>query len=278
MTSASADAANAAAFSYETAALPSTVSTASQRRPPALLLYGHVEKTGGTSVRDWLQRRARAGDLDLFVPYMFSACFMFTRFAAAVGATTAEIARCGGRSRFASMFDLKGPPNGGVVGASRNASSVDWRTARIAVEFHGDPTMGTFVGRVLPNLAALRWRYADRGGTVLSMVALREPIAHLRSSFRMWPPCSRPLISGAGTRNGSADAKCGPLAVSFADFAQMAEGAQAGRLALVGAPRRTAPPQQQAARAADASERGGESRGGRDVGARASGGRGRPRG
>ena len=118
MTSASADAANAAAFSYETAALPSAVSTASQQRPPALLLYGHVEKTGGTSVRDWLQRRARAGDLDLFVPYMFSACFVFTRFAAAVGATTAEIARCGGRSRFASMFDLKGPPNGGVVASN----------------------------------------------------------------------------------------------------------------------------------------------------------------
>ena len=137
-------------------------------RPPALLLFGHIEKTGGTSIRDWLQKRVAAGELDLFVPYMFASCYVLSRFADELGARKprsqlrSHLEKCGVRRRVDGRLDRLCKRNGCVVGrAGVNVSEVDWRAARVAVEFHGDGPLRLFASQLLPNVASLRWRCVE---------------------------------------------------------------------------------------------------------------------
>jgi hypothetical protein len=199
------------------------------RHTPSLLLFGHVEKTGGTSVRQWMQDAVRAGHLDLFVPYRFAPCYVRRRFAAEAAAAASEHDRCG--PAFWRGLDRTGARSGMAVRGTRNASDVVWRDSRIALEFHAEGSLAAFVADVLPMMPALRWRYEQEGGVALAMVLLREPVQHLLSAYRMWPPCDKSPSRRRDCR----------LATSFATFAEGAAGAQAGRLTLQpGTPLRTA--------------------------------------
>ena len=223
------------AYTYETAAEDTA---GAPRLPPTLLLFAHVEKTGGTSVRDWLQGRARKGEIDLFVPYRYARCFMLHRFHASVSATRTDRGTCG--VRFVRHFDRAFHRHGGVVSRGRNASAVNWWTSRIAIEFHGDLALGFFAGRLLGSLSALRQRYAQRQGELLAFTLLREPSEHLASSFRFWPPCrdrqaalSAPARYSMQHLSPAAVERDCDLIGTYADFCAAAAGAQAGRLALL---------------------------------------------
>ena len=226
----------AALYTYEGAAAPST---ALRSQNPVLLLFAHIEKTGGTSVRAWLQERAHAGDIDLFVPYPLARCYVYNRFPAITGAQTAERKSCG--KSFMRQMDTRGGRHGCIVSGGRNSSVVNWRRSRIAIEFHAE-SLPTFASRLLPNLKALRARYAEFGGVALTMLLWREPVHHLVSSYRMWPPCmqsprgSLDNSSADGSGPGANVAVAGPSAwctpAPLPDFAEAAVGAQAGRLVM----------------------------------------------
>lgn len=168
-------------------------------------------------MRSWLQERAERGDIDLFVPYRFSSCFLHQRF----GIRLASAAATSSCQTLWSRFDVSLRRNGGVVHGTRKASAVEANGSRIAIEFHAEGSLEAFAASVLPVLSPIRERYVHAGGHVIAFVLLRQPIQHLISSYRMWPPC-------AADREHTA---C-RLARSFAAFSQGAAGAQAGRLAL----------------------------------------------
>ena len=87
-------------------------------------------------MRVWLQRRARAGDIDMFVAYPFARCFVLTRFPAVTGALASDGERCG--RRFLEHLDAKGERGGCVAHGAGNLSAVDWRRSRVAIEFHAE--------------------------------------------------------------------------------------------------------------------------------------------
>jgi len=62
----------------------------------------------------------------------------------------------------------------------------DWRTSTIAVEFHAY-SAPVFLARVMPSLKQLSYSYKRLGGTLLTATVLREPIAHLFSTFAYYP-------------------------------------------------------------------------------------------
>ena len=150
-------------------------------QPPRLLVFYHVPKTGGSSVREWLLRNAGVRSKGLptrlhgIVRYYEANCFMCLQHAEiAGGCDAATIRKC--KSTF-----TKRP-------AAFDYTRRDWTSAgSLAVEFHG-PTGETFVRDVLPRARELRARYEARNGSVSFATTVREPIDLLFSSYHMWPP------------------------------------------------------------------------------------------
>ncbi len=62
-----------------------------------------------------------------------------------------------------------------------------WQRFRVAIEFHSG-TKEFFHEAISPQLQSLRQMYAARGGRMLTLTLLREPISHIISSWLMWPP------------------------------------------------------------------------------------------
>ena len=73
-------------------------------------------------------------------------------------------------------------------GHTDGAARPNWAAGSYAFEFHGKNARDFYFASVHPHLAALRERYRAHNGTVLTMLTLREPRAHILSSYRMWPP------------------------------------------------------------------------------------------
>ena len=134
---------------------------------PRLLLFQHVEKTGGTSLREWLKTRAHDTARFGVVPYTSAACFL-----------------C--RHRELALCPVPCHKDGPLLRSSIHASC-DLMKSSVAVEFHASIGHALFL-RLRPYLAELRRKYAAHNGTLRTLTILREPVAHMLSVFRMWPP------------------------------------------------------------------------------------------
>lgn len=150
--------------------------------PPSLLLFFHVPKTGGSSVREILLRNAGVRSawnasrrLSAVVRFWDAPCFVCLQFRGFPGCDESLTAKC------ASWKPRVAPP------AYFNSSRDDWRTSQVAVEFHGG-SHAFFTSHVLPHVGLLRREYAQLGGTVVTATVLREPISYLFSSYHMYPP------------------------------------------------------------------------------------------
>ena len=199
---ASAVASTAAASSSTTIVMKPALASASPS--PSLLVFYHVPKTGGSSVREWLLRNAglRSRGLPIrlrgLVRYYEARCFMCLQFGTVFSCPEAERRQCRraparkGRGLFDSARD-------------------DWRTAGpLAVEFHG-PTGWTFIQDVLPRMHAVRELYAARNGSVVLATLLREPVDLLFSSYHMWPPRPDPSPSTRAAKGSSELARVTPF-------------------------------------------------------------------
>ena len=131
-------------------------------RGPALLLFVHISKTGGTSIMTWLDRLVRP-------PARLTASFRYGRPSCLFGLFPERFPRDQWKPRCGS------------------AERPDWRTSRFAFEFH-TWSSGIFLRRVVPQLEWLRSQYAERGGNIVVCTLLREPISHLLSYYTHLPP------------------------------------------------------------------------------------------
>ena len=134
---------------------------------PRLLLFQHVEKTGGTSLREWLKTRAHDTARFGVVPYTSAACFL-----------------C--RHRELALCPVPCHKDGPLLYSSIFASCSLVKSS-VAVEFHASIDHALFQ-RLRSHLPELRRKYAAHNGTLRTLTILREPVAHMLSVFRMWPP------------------------------------------------------------------------------------------
>ena len=192
-------------------------SAAASAATPLLLNFRHLEKTGGTTIREWLLRNAGkrpnvprreqrplSQRLDGFVRYYEARCFWCVQFPelhtdAAKRACADLQADCAGRKKRVYGHEWR------VAGS--------WRRSRYAVEWHGGAAAAFFEEHVFGQADALQRLYAAHNGTAASLVVLREPRAHLLSAYKMWPP------RGSGAER-----------ITFADWLASAGGAQTGML------------------------------------------------
>lgn len=145
-----------------------------QARPPRLVAFYHVVKTGGTSTREWLLRNAglRSRGLPVrvhgFVRYYEAHCFYCLQLARSLQSPSAGcneklVGRCRAepRSRRPAAFDIR---------------DGDWRKAgTLAVEFHG-LSGDLFAEDVLPHAHELRRLYARSNGTCTFATVVRDPV------------------------------------------------------------------------------------------------------
>jgi len=143
---------------------PWAVVPQAQPGPSVVLLY-HIEKTGGSAVMKWLKRQTHAPSrLAAVYSYSQTSCFF---------------------ALHADLFPGMEPRwRDKLCGG---AAPLDWRSSKVAVEFHSY-SKGFFLRSVLPALGALKRRYAEANGTVVAVTSIREPASHLLSKYRMWPP------------------------------------------------------------------------------------------
>lgn len=130
---------------------------------PAALLFMHVEKTGGTAVRHWLQHNddghAEPARLQLVSPSCFHAIM-----------------------RTPSRVD----------GVCSSLEPAPWNRSVTAVEYHSGAAKGQFWAA----LPAARDIYSGAaGGRLVAATLVQASSAHLLSTYRMWPP--RDTGSGA---------------------------------------------------------------------------------
>ena len=224
------------------------------QRPPSLLVFYHIPKAGGSTVREWLLRNAGVRShglparLDGFVRYYEARCFVCMQLARSLPGHFDDL--CGAAD---ARRELRACREDYSKGAKRlRPAAFDllrrdwWNGGRLAVEFHG-PTGESFIKGVLPHAAALRDLYARYNGTCTLVTVVREPVDLLFSSYHMWPPRSdasatdRDGGTGAG---GGGDASGGGAAqhassggqsrgngvVPFPNWVRGATGLQAGLL------------------------------------------------
>ena len=134
---------------------------------PRLLLFQHVEKTGGTSLREWLKTRAHDTARFGVVPYTSAACFL-----------------C--RHRELALCPVPCHKDGPLLYSSIFASCSLMKSS-VAVEFHASIGHALYQ-KLRSHLPELRRKYAAHNGTLRTLTILREPVAHMLSVFRMWPP------------------------------------------------------------------------------------------
>jgi hypothetical protein len=99
----------------------------------------------------------------------------------------------------------------------------NWSTSPLALEFHGYSKYRywSIFGRQLP---ALRRKYAALGAPVITTTMVRDPNAHIVSSYLMWPPYERARDATTG--------KLVPTAVPLPAWLPLAVGLQVGSLTL----------------------------------------------
>ena len=174
---------------------------------PLLLIFYHVEKTGGSAVMKWLHKMANNKSVQ--EPRLTS-LFDFTH------------STC-----FLSLYPDLYPAFASAWDDRRCSAPVApaWQTSAISVEFHAYARR-RYWETVVPHLPALRKRYAEAGGRVLTVTLFREPVSHVMSSYRMWPPA---------TKCKKVTPSCpmvGKHAVALPGWLPSAVGLQAGSLTL----------------------------------------------
>ena len=136
--------------------------------PPALVLLYHVEKTGGSTVKDWLKRnvnpaRGLSQRLDALFEYGQARCFLVSQFGGPGGILdgpgfTKSLSSMGQKPCDVQLVGEEPFPSGlNSVGGRvdwRNVSEPVWRTMRVGLEFHSN-SKGEFLGAVLPPAFAL---------------------------------------------------------------------------------------------------------------------------
>jgi len=198
--------------------------------PPTLLLFYHIEKTGGTAVMAWMVRNVqrKTPRLDAAVPYSETTTFMCSQFGAVLGgacvpARPRRPAPTGrDRERLAPTPEPKFPLTiCNRHGAAPLLGSDAWKRARVAVEFHTPGVQAFYIGSVEPALPQLRELYRAVGGRVVTATLVREPVSHVFSAWYMWPPVqsNEPSATRLPVEN-------------FTAWAESVEAAQAGLLVL----------------------------------------------
>ena len=143
---------------------------------PLLVVFYHVEKTGGSAVMKWLHKMASTKDKvrGVMTPRLTS-LFDFTHTSCL----------------FAQHSDLF--PGYRDAWDDRRCTAPTmprWQTAAAAVEFHAY-TRRRYWEDFAPKLPILRARYAAANGMLLTFTMLREPVSHIMSTYKMWPPSVR---------------------------------------------------------------------------------------
>ena len=179
---------------------------------PSLLIGYHIEKTAGSALMKWLHKQVNEpARLTCLFDYMCTNCFFALHpdlFPAWADAWTFE--RCG--------TDIA--PN--------------WTRAALALEFHGYSKYRywSILGKQLP---ALRRKYASLGGPLITTTTIREPSAHIQSSYFMWPPYIGPKVTAKSCRDTRRPRPPGiacPVAVPLPSWLPFAAGLQVGSLTL----------------------------------------------
>ena len=129
---------------------PRAVVPPAQPGPSVVLLY-HIEKTGGSAVMKWLKRQTHAPSrLAAVYSYSQTSCFF---------------------ALHADLFPGMEPRwRDKLCGG---AAPLDWRSSKVAVEFHSY-SKGFFLRSVRPALGALKRRYAEANGTVVAVTSIRR--------------------------------------------------------------------------------------------------------
>lgn len=179
---------------------------------PLLLVFYHVEKTGGSAVMKWLHKMVSTHDKKLLdLTPRLTSLFDFTHTSCL----------------FAQHADLF--PGYEDAWDDRRCSAPQpprWQTAATAVEFHAY-TRRRYWENFVPVLPQLRARYAAANGTLLTVTLLREPRSHIMSSYKMWPPSYK--CATAGTPGCP---MAGKHALSLPWWLPRAVGLQAGSFTL----------------------------------------------
>lgn len=97
-----------------------------------------------------------------------------------------------------------------------------WQHTAIGVEFHAY-SRRRYWEELVPKLPELRRMYAEANGTVLTIATFREPVSHVLSTYRMWPPSQRCKCGRE---------KVGKHVVPLPEWLPIASGLQAGSLTL----------------------------------------------
>ena len=183
---------------------------------PLLILFYHVEKTGGSAVMKYLHKMANRPAENAKSRPQATAHENRPRLTSLMDFTHT--------SCFFALHEEVFPGYRGGWDPRRCTAPTRpaWQTSAIAVEFHAY-TRRRYWEELVPKLAELRARYAALNGTVLSLATFREPVSHVMSVYRMWPPKK---ICRCG---GPTEAK---HAVPLPEWLPRAVGLQAGSLTL----------------------------------------------
>jgi hypothetical protein len=169
---------------------------------PRLVIFYHVEKTGGSAVMKWLHKMANSAGgarLTSLMDFTHTSCFFAMHEQLFPGYREAwDPRRCTGSVKPA------------------------WQRVSVAVEFHAY-SRRRYWEELVPHLPALRARYAAANGTLLTVAMFREPVSHVLSVYRMWPPSRRCKCGGATVAKH---------AVPLPEWLPRAVGLQAGSLTL----------------------------------------------
>ena len=159
--------------------------TALPRLPPSLVVLFHIEKTGGTALRDWFRGYQR-GSPALTKP---NSGFGFDRFFEQ-GEYTCFKWLHPGLFKAAQRWDPNGAARQGreamreQCSHSDGAAQPNWSSGSYAFEIHGKPARDFYFHSIHPHLGLLRERYRAHNGTVLTLLTLRQPRPALRLLLR----------------------------------------------------------------------------------------------
>jgi len=153
--------------------LPAKFTALRTERPVALVSY-HMEKTGGSAVMKWLHKHAKedaSPRLTSLFDYAHTFCFFGLYPDVFPGWSRHWEDRC-------------------APGAQPAGSRPPWQTSAVAVEFHAY-TMRRFWDALVPQLPTLRAQYRALNGSFVTFTLVRQPVGHILSTYRMWPPQRR---------------------------------------------------------------------------------------
>jgi hypothetical protein len=146
--------------------LPAKYSGYRSPRPVALIAY-HMEKTGGSALMKWLHKHVRPEQPRLTSLFDYAHTFCFFGLYPDIFPT------------WSKHWEERCAPGAPAL--------VPWQTSAVAVEFHAY-NKRRFWESLEPMLPQLRQKYRERNGSLVTFTLIRDPAAHILSTYRMWPP------------------------------------------------------------------------------------------